>query len=128
MIEKLTDSNFMLYAAKHYDNPQCMDIDEFHDDLKRINYIKKLLNKYKTTGDLKERLILNHCMVLYNCFGAEATHRMLLFKLREFSVELKPFLLFLGCLPDTIYGIEEIPIKSSDIPLDQEIVQRLRQI
>ena len=60
MIEQLTESNFLLYAAKHYDNPQCMDIEEFQDDLKRINYIKKLLNKYKTTGELKERLIINH--------------------------------------------------------------------
>ena len=61
----LTEENFILLAAKNYDNPQCLDIEEFYDDLKKLNYIKKLLNKYKTTGDLKERLLLNHIIVSY---------------------------------------------------------------
>lgn len=128
MIEQLTESNFLLYAAKHYDNPQCMDMEEFQDDLKRINYIKKLLNKYKTTGELKERLILNHITVLYNCFGPEHTARMLLFKLNNFREYLKPFLIFMGCMPEVIYGIDEEPLRSSDILMDVTILDQLRKI
>ena len=128
MIEQLTESNFLLYAAKHYDNPQCMDIEEFQDDLKRINYIKKLLNKYKTTGELKERLIINHITVLYNCFGPEHTSRMLLFKLSNFREYVKPFLVFLGYMPEIIYGVQEEPLRSSDISMDVNILDQLRKI
>ena len=68
-MQQLDDTNFMLYAAAHYDNPQCYDTDEFYDDLKRFKYLKRLLNRYKETGELKERLILNHLTVIYNVFG-----------------------------------------------------------
>lgn len=128
MIEKLTDSNFLLYAAKHYDNPQCMDIEEFNDDLKRINYIKKLFNKYKTTGELKERLIINHLIVLYNCFGSPAATNILLFKLEGYESYLKPFLVFLNYMPEVVSGIGEKNIRSTDIPMDQPIIEKLRQI
>lgn len=128
MIEKLTENNFLLYAAKHYDNPQCMDIDEFQDDLKRINYIKKLFNKYKTTGELKERLIINHLTVLYNCFGPEHTARMLLYKLKDFREYVKPFLVFMGCMPDKIYGVDDEIVLSSDILMDVNILDQLRKI
>ena len=63
--ETLDNSNFLLYAAKHYDNPQCFDTKEFYDDLKRFKYLKRLFNRYKETGDLKERLIINHLQILY---------------------------------------------------------------
>ena len=69
-MQQLDDSNFMLYAAANYDNPQCYDTDEFYDDLKRFKYLKRLLNRYKETGELKERLILNHLTVIYNVFGS----------------------------------------------------------
>jgi hypothetical protein len=124
----LSERNFLLYAAKNYDNPQCMDVDEFKDDLKRINYIKKLFNKYRTTGELKERLIINHLIVIYNTFGTEAATRMLFFKLNEYKDLLKPFLVFLNYMPNIIYGVEEEKIHSSDIPLDGKIISKLREI
>ena len=124
----LSERNFMLYAAKNYDNPQCMDIEEFKDDLKRFNYIKKLFNKYRTTSDLKEQLIINHLIVLYNIFGAEPATRMLFFKLGDYKDILKPFLVFLNYMPEAIYGVDEQPILSSDIALDNYIIQKLRTI
>ena len=122
MFDNLTKDNILLYAIKNYQNPSCQGIEEFYDDLKKLNYIKKLLNKYKTTGNLKERLILNHLIVLYNCFGPFATE-MLFFKLPEYEDCLKPFLLFLNFLPEQVNGKLTV-----DIPLDTVIVERLRAI
>ena len=69
MFEKITNENVMLFALKHYDNPQCEGEKEFHDDMKRFKYIKRLLKKYTDHGVLKERLLLNHIIVLNNVFG-----------------------------------------------------------
>ena len=88
-MDKIDESNFILFAAKFYDNPQCMDESEFFDDLKRFKYLKRLFNKYKEGGELKERLVLNHLIVLYNLFEEGAT-RMLFFKLRNYLDILKP--------------------------------------
>ena len=76
-MDKLDESNFLLYAAKHYDNPQCFDTIEFYEDLKRFKYIKRLFNRYIEDGDLKERLVLNHIVILFNLFGVKAAIRML---------------------------------------------------
>jgi hypothetical protein len=84
MFDVLNDSNFIIFAAKHYDNPQCTSTSEFLNDLNRFKYIKKLLTKYHNTGELKERLILNHLIILYNCFDKETT-RMLLVKMPEYQ-------------------------------------------
>jgi hypothetical protein len=129
MIETLDDSNFVLYAAKHYDNPQCYDVEEFHDDLKRFKYLKRLLGKYEDTGELRENLILNHIIVLYNVFGDAAT-RMLFFKLVGYYSYLKPFLVLLDRMPDVLVGIgfSTSVIKGNDIAMDQTIVQKLRKI
>lgn len=129
MIDKLDESNFMLYAAKHYDNPQCFDTLEFYEDLARFKYIKRLFNRYEETGELKERLILNHLIILYNVFGS-ATTRMLFFKLNGHLHLLKPFIVLLGFLPDKVQGIgvENKTIISSDIPMDERIVKILRKI
>jgi hypothetical protein len=129
MIDKLDESNFMLYAAKHYDNPQCFDTLEFYEDLARFKYIKRLFNRYEETGELKERLILNHLIILYNVFGP-ATTRMLFFKLNGHLHLLKPFIILLGFLPDKVHGIgvENKTIISSDIPMDERIVKLLRKI
>lgn len=129
MIETLDDSNFVLYAAKHYDNPQCYDVEEFHDDLKRFKYLKRLLGKYEDTGELRENLILNHIIVLYNVFGDAAT-RMLFFKLVGYYSYLKPFLVLLDRMPDVLMGIgfSTSVIKGNDIAMDQNIVQKLRKI
>ena len=129
MIDKIDESNFMLYAAKHYDNPQCFDTLEFYEDLSRFKYIKRLFNRYEESGELKERLILNHLIILYNVFGA-ATTKMLFFKLNGHLHLLKPFILLLGFLPDKVsgVGVENKTIISSDIPMDDNIVQILRKI
>ena len=127
-LERIDDSNFLLYAAKHYDNAQCHDTAEFYDDLKRFKYIKRLFIKYQESGELRERLILNHIIVLYNMFGDEAT-RMLFFKLDGFYTYLKPFLILLRRMPDAIYmvGHHDI-VYSSDILMDSRIVEELRKI
>lgn len=70
--EKLTDDNFVIFAMRHYDNPQCHSVSEFEEDLKRFLYLKKLLCRYLKDGDFRERLILNHVIILYNVFD-EAT-------------------------------------------------------
>jgi len=101
MYEKITNDNVMMFAIKHYDNPQCEGEREFYDDMKRFKYIKRLLRKHKDTGVLKERLLLNHIIVLNNLFGAEACVTLLLFKIQgEYWETLKSFLLFLNIIRD----------------------------
>ena len=97
----LDESNFILYAAKYYDNINCSSYDEFEDDLKRIKYLKKLFKKYRDTGELKVRLILNHLIILYNVFEHTACTNMLCFKLFDYLDLLKPFLIFLSFWPNT---------------------------
>lgn len=129
LIEKLDDSNFILFAAKHYNNPQCYDTDEFYDDLKRFKYLKRLFGKYHESGELRERLILNHIIILYNIFGNEAT-RMLFCKLVGYYQYLKPFLVMLGRMPDKVVNIGPAcdTIYSSQIQMDKNIVEALRKI
>lgn len=126
--ENLTDSNFLLYAAKHYDNPQCFSVDEFHQDLLTFKYIKRLLRRYKESDVLKEKLILNHIILINNVFGPEATARMLFLKFSEYDTILKPFLEYLGLLPEVIYQIRGINIKTHDIISDPVIEANLNQI
>ena len=98
-----------MFAIKHYDNPQCEGEKEFYDDMKRFKYIKRLLRKYKDTNVLKERLLLNHIIVLHNLFGPEACVTLLLFKIqREYWGTLKSFLLFLNIIRgDELKNVEE---------------------
>jgi hypothetical protein len=99
MYENITNDNVMMFAIRHYDNPQCEGEKEFYDDMKRFKYIKRLLRKHKDTGVIKERLLLNHIIVLNNLFGAEACVTLLLFKIqREYWETLKSFLLFLNII------------------------------
>jgi hypothetical protein len=99
MYEKITNDNVIMFAIKHYDNPQCEGEREFYDDMKRFKYIKRLLRKHKDTGILKERLLLNHIIILNNLFGAEACVTLLLFKIhKEYWETLKSFLLFLNMI------------------------------
>lgn len=125
MDEVLTETNFITYAMRHYDNAQCYSLDEFNDDLKRFLYLKKLFNRYTCEYDLKENLILNHLIVIYNIFGEHATN-MLFFKIdKEYWPALTTFLVFLGRMP------EELPqynIKLSEIELDEYIINVLRNI
>lgn len=130
MIDKLDESNFLLYAARHYENAQCYDTLEFYDDLKRFKYIKRLLNRYQEEGDLKVRLILNHIIILNNVFGPEPTAKMLFLKCKGMESCVKPFLLFLNILPDKIdhLGVENKTINTKAISIDSYILDELRKI
>jgi len=130
MYEKLDETNFLLYSAKHYENPQCYDTIEFYDDLKRFKYLKRLFNIYAETGDLKDRLILNHIIIIYNIFGLIPATRMLFFKLYEYKEYLKPFLEFLHFMPDKVLniGLTGENINSKDIISDENILEKLRKI
>jgi len=122
----LDESTFMLYAAKNYDMRRAASTDEFYDDVKRFQYLKRLFRRYEEFDELKVRLILNHLIVLYNCFGLSATP-MLFLRLEEYHKYLKPFLVMLNYLPDQVeYG--EKKIITSDIPIDTKIVEELRKI
>ena len=109
MYEKITNDNIIMFAIKHYDNPQCEGEKEFYDDMKRFKYIKRLLRKHNDTGILKERLLLNHIIVLKNLFGAEACVTLLLFKIqKEYWETLKSFLVFLNIVrSDELSHIQE---------------------
>lgn len=116
---KLCEDNFLLFAMKHYDNQQCFTMQEFEEDLKRFSYLRKLLNRYKRNGELKERLILNHIIVLYNLFG-DALTDMLFFKIKEeYWPALVTFLVYLNRIPED---------RMSNIVLDENIVKVLRKI
>jgi hypothetical protein len=127
MFENLTESNFQIFAMKHYTNPNCTDMLEFYDDLKRIGYLKRLFRKYKETGDLKDRLIINHLLVLYNTFEPRAMTRMLILKLDDHLDCLKPFLIALNYWTTNVGKIDGEVVTDSDISLDQQIVQIIRQ-
>jgi hypothetical protein len=107
MKEKLSPNNFVLYAMKMYSNPVCSGIEEFKEDISRVKYIKRLLLKFKKNNELRERLILNHLIILQNVFGAEACSRILFYKLpRELHSYLKTFLLYLNYLPASIPEVD----------------------
>ena len=130
IIEKVDESNALLYAAKHYENPNCFDTVEFYEDLNRFKYIKRLLNKYTESGDLKERLIINHLTIIYNVFGAEAGTRLLFLKLRDHLHLIKPFLVLMGTCPEVVkaIGIEGKDITTADIESSATIVEILKDI
>jgi len=129
IFDDITDDNFLMFAMKEYNDIQCTDIEEFYDDLKKIKYIKRLFNIYKNTGQLKERLILNHLIVFYNVFPIQAGTRILFYKIeKSFWPMLKTFLIFLDRMPETIDSIRGKTIRTSDIQLDEGIVTRLRSI
>ena len=99
MYEKITSDNVIMFAIRHYDNPQCESEKEFYDDMKRFKYIKRLFRKYKEANILKERLLINHIIILRNLFGSEACVTLLLFKIqREYWSSLKSFLIFLNMI------------------------------
>jgi hypothetical protein len=122
----LTESTFLLFASKHYDNPQCTDISEFEEDLKRFQYLRKLFGRYRQDNDLKERLILNHLIIIYNVFGPEATN-MLFMKLHEFHDCLKPFVEYLNYMPQIIH-YDDVVLSSDNIDSDESISELLKGI
>jgi hypothetical protein len=128
MFENLNDDNFLLYAMKCYDSPNAI-MSEFEEDLKRIKYVKRLIKRYRASGELKERLILNHLIILSNVFGTKNSVRMLFYKIDQEDYDiLKTFLLFLQYMPDIVSGIKGRNIHSSDITVDVFVGKRLRDI
>ena len=111
---------------KHYDNPQCTDVSEFDEDMKRFQYLRKLFSRYRVDNDLKERLILNHLIVLYNVFGPDATN-MLFMRLHEYHEYLKPFVEYLNYMPRVIM-FDDVVLNTESIDSDEAIMQRLREI
>ena len=127
IFDDLNEKNFLLYAMKEYDNPQCVQVEEFYDDLKKVKYIKRLFNQYLNEGVLKERLLLNHIIVFYNVFPVRSATRMLFLKIEEkFWPILKTFLVYLSYMSEIIDPINGRTILSDDIQLDQVVVDRLR--
>ena len=130
MITELTEENFVMYAMKHYDNPACRGMAEFEDDLKKFRYLKRLFRKYSAGKGLKERLIVNHIVVLYNLFGPEAATKMLFFNVEEkYWSQLKTFLVYLSIMP---VGFEVskkgVVVQGFEIPLDEKVSNALREI
>lgn len=129
MQEKLTDKNFLLYCASHYDNAQYASTEDFVEDMNRLKYIKKLITRYVEYGELKERLILNHIIILNNCFGPDVLCRILFLKLKDQMKYLKPFLVLLEIMPEKIYNVgEETIIETDLIEMDPVIVAKLRKV
>lgn len=128
MIDNLNEETFTLYAMKCYDKPNCV-MSEFESDLKRTKYLKRLFRRYKITKSLKERLILNHFILLNNVFGPEPTARILFYRIDERDYDiLKTFLLYLNIMPDVVRGINGKNIISSDILIDMNVAEILRKI
>ena len=123
--KQLSEDTFLLYAMHHYDNPQCHNIQEFEKDLRIFLYLKKLITRYKQSDELRERLILNHIIVLYNVFGDAATN-MLFYKIDEkYWDVLVTFLVFLERMPEFV---PQYNLRVSDISLDETIINALRKI
>lgn len=120
-----TEQNFLLIAMHHYDNTQCTSIAEFEEDLRRFAYLKKLFGRHADNNDLKERLILNHIIVLYNLFGIVVVE-MLFFKIdKEYWNVLATFLVYLKLMPESV---PEFGIHLKDITLDQHILTLLETL
>ena len=120
MFKEIRPDNVIMFAMKHYSNPQGDTQTEFNEDMKRFKYIKRLLRKYHDTGILKERLLLNHLIVLHNVFGTTACVTLLLYKIqKEYWSVLKSFLIFLNSITeDELTHIEE----------DMSVLEILRKV
>jgi hypothetical protein len=128
MFDDLNEENFMMYAVKCYTSPHCI-MSEFEGDIKRTKYLKRLFRRYKVTKTIKERLILNHIILLNNVFGSEATARILFYKTDERDYDiLKTFLSYLNIAPEVVYGIRGKNILVSQIPLDKNVAEILTKI
>ena len=129
MHEQITEDNFLRYCAKHYDGGLLATVEDFKDDLSKIKYIKKLITRYRQNDVLKERLILNHIIVLNNMFGALATPRMLFFKLSEDFDVIKPMLLSINIMPEMFrYIAGHSLVLAEAIPMDENVWRALEKI
>lgn len=129
MFEDLTSKNALLFATKFYQNEQCMTMAEFLDDYRRIKYLKRLLRRYVVTGEIKERLVLNHLITLYNVFEPEALTRLLFLKLDpNLYPPLKTYLEFLNYMPSRVPGIAGKTVLNTHIDTDLALLTKLRSL
>ncbi|WJZ48357.1 hypothetical protein [Synechococcus phage DSL-LC02] len=120
--DELNEDNYLLFAIKHYDNPQSTTQENFFNDMKKFKYVKRLMKRYKKTGDLQIHLIINHMIVLFNVFN-DATIPLLFLKLEdELWPTLKSFLVFLNRVPD--YPQTDL----QKIPCDKYCLEQLNQL
>ena len=120
LFDELTRDNFELYAARYYDNPSCINADDFYEDIARFKYIIRLLRKYRDSGVLQERLILNHVICLYNVFETSAANRMMFYRVEPVLwPQIKTFLVYLNYIPENKYH---------DIGIDIKIAKRLQDL
>jgi hypothetical protein len=128
VFDDLNSETALMFAIKAYDKPS-MVMSEFKEDMKRFNYLKRLFRRYRKVGELREQLVINHLIVLYNVFGPEVATRLMFYKMskEDYSV-LKTYLLFLSCMPEVVKGIKGQDIRSSDIEVDLVITESLRKI
>lgn len=126
--DNLMNDNIILYCMKAYERPD-MIMSEFKEDMKRFDYLKRLFRRYRKSDELREQLVLNHLVVIYNVFGPEVATRLLFFKMaKEDYPALKTYLLFLNYMPTIVVGIKGHDILSSDIEVDMKIAEVLRKI
>jgi hypothetical protein len=122
IFNELNDQNFLLFAIKHYENPQAVTKEDFDKDLNHFKYIKRLLKRYKNNGELRVHLLINHFIVLYNIFGDAATP-MLFYKIeKELWTTMKTFIIFLNKLP------ESPKCYIHDISIDIDCLSQLQKI
>lgn len=127
-MEQLNDDTVLLYAIKAYDKLNYVK-SEFEEDYKTFRYVKRLLQRYRATGEIRQTLILNHLSLIYNMFGIEAGTRLLFYKMDEADYSsLKTFLVFLNTMPEVVHGINGREIRSSDLPIDMVVANILRTI
>ena len=120
--DELNESNYIMFAIKHYENPQAVTQEDFYDDMKRFKWIKRLLNKYKNTGEMNVHLLVNHFIILYNTFG-DATTPLLFYKIdEELWGVLKTFIIYLQRLP------EDPKAHVHEIDIDKNCMQILREL
>ena len=120
--DELNESNYIMFAIKHYNNPQAVTQEDFYDDMKRFKWIKRLLNKYKNSGELNVHLLLNHFIILYNIFG-EATTPLLFFRIdRDLWNILKTFLVYLQRIPEYPHSAFH------DIEVDKKCLKILNEV
>ena len=122
IFNELNDGNFLLFAIRNYENPQAVTKEDFDKDLNHFKYIKRLLKRYKNTGQLKTHLLINHFIVLYNIFG-DATTPMLFYKIEDDLWDvMKTFIIFLNRMPD------HPKTRFHDIPVDLDCLAELHQV
>ena len=120
LFSELNNENFELYAAKHYRNEACLDVQEFKEDVARFKYVLRLLRRYKESGIVQERLILNHLIVIYNVFDISAATRILFYKIEpDLWPTIKTFLIYLSYMPEDKY---------SQVTIDLTLAKKLQAL